>query len=693
VLSRLRNALVREYRAHRLARFTFWALAYGLALFLLEKAGAGASGPLWFLFWISALVSGIYYATRALAFVRERMLWRLRRRLIVTYLFIAVVPIILILVLVAIKDFLSSGQFAAYLVAAKLRDHSEKLQELNRSVAHVSQVIDARTPAEFLTRLEAFAVPDLEMHASSFPELELTIHLGARQRGFTVGGKPSEPAGIPAWLKGQEFSGIVIDGDLLALRAATRASTPHGELTVIHTQPISPRLLDRMGAGIGPVSVLPSEELRGAGGESSGPVRFRVPTAGGQYVQEAMIQSREVRLPERVTLLDSSVVGTSTLEPTIWTSPTETRASEPVFVFVTSRISTLNRAMLAALGRYSRAYVILFIVVGLVFLGIELVALIIGIRLTRSITSTVDRLYDATERVKGGDLDYRINLPARDQLTALGAAFDSMTESVQRLLREVQEKSKLESELAIAREVQNELFPDRAPQVAGLDLHGVCLPARLVSGDYFDFLKVGDRWLGLALADVSGKGISAALLMAAIQSALRAQQTDGLSSAGPDRAGPLAPSTVVARLNRQLFESTSREKYATFFYAVYDAETHKLAYTNAGHLPPLLFRGDRIVRLAEGGPVVGLFDNLKYEQSEVELQSGDLILAYSDGVTEPENTFGEEFGEDRVIEVVRRALPCSSDELVEEICRAVNDWTGSPELQDDMTLVVARRAA
>jgi sigma-B regulation protein RsbU (phosphoserine phosphatase) len=689
----LSATLIREYRTHRLARFTFWVLIYGLVLWLLGKFGAGAPGVLWFIFWVSAIVAAVYYAGRMVGFVREQMLWRLRRRLILAYLFIAVVPIILILVLVAIKDFLSSGQFAAYLVAAKLRDHSEKLHELNRSVAHVAQVIEARTPDEFLSRLEAFSVPDLMMHASSFPELELTIHLGPRQKAFTVGGKPSEePVRIPAWLKEGEFSGIVVDGDLLALRAASRAVTGLGELTVIHTQPISPRLLDHMGAGIGPVSVLPSEDFRGPVGGPSGPIRFRVPNDEGQYTHSDMIQSKEVRLPEPVTFLDSPVVGTSTLEPAQWDSPGQRISGRPVFVFVTSRISTLNREMLAALGSFSRAYVILFIVVGLVFLGIELVSLIIGVRLTRSITSTVDQLYDATERVKGGDLSYRINMPARDQLSALGEAFDSMTESVQRLLREVQEKSKLEGELAVAREVQAELFPDRVPQVAGLDLHGICHPARTVSGDYFDFLKLGDRWVGLALADVSGKGISAALLMAAIQSALRAQHTDGLSPAGLDRAIPLAPAEVVARLNRQLFESTSREKYATFFYALYDAETHKLSYTNAGHLPPLLFRGGQILRLAQGGPVVGLFRNLNYEQGEVELKPGDLLLAYSDGVTEPENTFGEEFGEERIIEVVRRAMPCTSDELVEEIYHAVNDWTGSPELQDDLTLVVARRA-
>ena len=230
-----------------------------------------------------------------------------------------------------------------------------------------------------------------------------------------------------------------------------------------------------------------------------------------------------------------------------------------------------------------------------------------------------------------------------------------MTASVQHLLRESQEKLRLESELEIAREVQAQLFPRGAPEIPGLVLHGVCKAARMVSGDYYDFLKLDEERVCLVLGDVSGKGISAALLMAAIQSALRAQFLDGVA---PLRtAGSIGFSTaeVVRKLNRQLYESTPAEKYVTFFFAVYDACARSLTYTNAGHLPPLLLRRGEIQRLEVGGTVVGLFSPVSYEQTVIHIEPGDLLLAFTDGITEPENTYGEEFGEDRLLELVRRA--------------------------------------
>jgi sigma-B regulation protein RsbU (phosphoserine phosphatase) len=426
---------------------------------------------------------------------------------------------------------------------------------------------------------------------------------------------------------------------------------------------------------------------QGAAGSSSG---FRLQTPETEYVQSGTIRSKSLRLPDATNPLDSTVVGTSTLEPIVWDAPTQTRVQQPVFIFVTSRISTLNREMIAPLGRFSRAYLIVFLAIALIFLVIELVALVIGVRMTRSITRTVDNLYDATERVKAGDLAYRIDLPARDQLSALGEAFDSMTASVQGLLRESEEKSRLQSELEIAKEVQNQLFPRTVPRVPGLEVYGVCKPARVVSGDYYDFLDLGESRLGLVLGDVAGKGISAALLMAAIQSSLRAQTSNGFSP-GRSLAGKcISTAEIVGRLNRQLYESTSVEKYATFFCSVYDGKTRKLTYTNAGHLPPVVFRGRQMQRLAEGGTVVGLFSPVSYEEGEIELAPGDLLLAFSDGITEPENVYDEEFGEERLLEVVQRALLSPPAVLVEEIYRSVGDWTGTPELQDDMTLLVAK---
>ena len=362
----------------------------------------------------------------------------------------------------------------------------------------------------------------------------------------------------------------------------------------------------------------------------------------------------------------------------------------PAFVYVTSSVIPLNRRLLETAGEFSQIYVFAFEAVAVIFLIIEGIALVIGVRLTRSITYTVDKLYGATERVKKGDFSYRIRVPSNDQISALGEAFDGMTASVERLLLESEEKLRLESELEIAREVQAQLFPRSAPEVPGLVLYGVCKAARLVSGDYYDFLKLDENRVCLVLGDVSGKGISAALLMAAMQSALRAQFYDGYAPSSDSHALPLSTAAVVSRLNLQLYENTPREKYVTFFFGVYDAATRTLTYTNAGHLPPVLLRQGKVERLREGGTVVGLFSPITYDQAEIQIQPGDLLLAFTDGITEPENIYGEEFGEDRMLEVVRRALSGSPQILVEEIYRSVNDWTGSPELQDDMTLVVAK---
>jgi phosphoserine phosphatase RsbU/P len=182
--------------------------------------------------------------------------------------------------------------------------------------------------------------------------------------------------------------------------------------------------------------------------------------------------------------------------------------------------------------------------------------------------------------------------------------------------------------------------------------------------------------------------------MAAIQSSLHAQLGDGHLAGIASGTVPVSTAAVVERLNRQLFVGSPPEKYATFFYAVYDASTRRLTYTTAGHIPPVLFRRDGVVyRLETGGTVVGLFSAIHYEQAVVELQPGDLLLAFTDGLTEPENSYGEEFGEQRLLEVARRALGSRPELLAEEIYRTVSDWTGSPELQDDMTLMVARAVA
>src|SRR6185312_6044021 len=311
-----------------------------------------------------------------------------------------------------------------------------------------------------------------------------------------------------------------------------------------------------------------------------------------------------------------------------------------------------------------------------VFLGIiELVALFFGVGLTRTITLSVSNLYKATQEINRGNLKHRISVKNTDQLASLQTAFNSMSENLEKLIEEQKEKERLENELAIAQEVQETLFPRQSVEIKALEVHGICRPARTVSGDYYDFLTSGDDQIAIAVGDISGKGISAALLMASVHSAVRAYEYGRMperselvhagaaalavaSSVGGGREFSVrgamqSPANVLELLNRHLFHSTQPEKYATMFLGVYSAHDRRLNYCNAGHLPPIIIRGDgSVFRLETGGTVIGLFDGMHYDEDSVQLHPGDIFVAFSDGVTEPENEFGE-FGEERLIELVR----------------------------------------
>ncbi len=691
MLTRILQSFRQEYRAHPMTRFGIWTLAYGIALEITSRFSHGVPGLLWLLFWGSAIASGAYGISRLIRLFKDRVLWRLSRRLAVTYVFIAVIPVVLILALVALAVTMINGQLAAYLVSLKLREQVEELRQVNRVIAHEAHMTEVRTPKQLLARLRQLFSAELEQHAAAYPGLEITVHLGPLSRAYLLDGTPlPQPAAVPLWFKQEEFAGMVYQDGRLFLRSMDHGPTPVGDLTVILTQPFTPQLLDLVGAGIGPVGVLVPQPA-GSRVERSATLRSssQIQISAGQPLPTETITSNTVPLPASAGFFDLKVLGASALDPIVWRGAARQPLQTPVFVYVRSRLAALNRRLLGTLGVYSRVYVTVFIVIAVALLIIEMVSVVMGLRLTRSITGTVNRLYDATERVKAGDFSYRIGVPARDQLGALGEAFDTMTASVERLLRENQEKTRLQNELEIARHVQEQLFPHAIPEVPGLELYGTCIPARGVSGDYYDFLRVGGNHMVIVLADVSGKGISAALLMAAIQSAIRAQLYTAVSGDGQAEGALLATAEVVRRLNRQFYETTPAEKYATFFYAVYDAASRRLTYTNAGHPAPMLFHGKKVERLDVGGTAIGLFAESGFEQGEIRLDADDLLLAFTDGITEPENSFEEEFGERRLAETVLRAGAESPEGLARQIYQSVNDWTGSPELQDDMTLIIA----
>ena len=682
------DVLIQEYRARPMARFTAWLLAFGAALWVEGTFSGGAPSLLWAVFAIGLVVSVGYYIVRLVGAFKQHVLWHLRRRLIVTYIFIAVVPIVLILLLSALGAIIANGQFAAFLVTRNVNDQVGKMEQLNRIVAHEASLSSARTPIQLLDRLEQFYVQQLSHHSASYPGLEIALWVGKQKRAFYLNGKPLPAApAIPAWFKSEEFSGVVLDSGRLFLRAADQSDPPAGPIRMVLSEPFSPELLDLLGQGIGPIGIV---QANIGDVMPINSVAKSLPASMGKEPRETVVaQSKSLYLPPAANFLDSNVFGTSALNVVRWNGGQKQVLEQPVFVYVTSRLSILSRHLLATLGRYSRIYLVVFLVIAVVFLLIELLSLIAGIRLTQTITGTVDRLYQATEHVRAGNLSHRISMPAQDQLSSLGEAFDNMTESLQRLLRESQQKAWLEHDIQIAREVQEQLFPTGAPKVPGLELYGICRPARGVSGDYYDFLPVGSDRVGMVLGDVSGKGVSAALIMSAIQSLIRTRLYAD-SSDGEPNSERFSTARYFSLLNQQMFENTPEEKYATCFYALYDSERRQLVYTNAGHPAPVLFRNGEVVRLDTGGTPLGLISPVSYGEGKIVLEPGDTLIAFTDGFTESENSFEDQFGETRLIDIVHRARGNPLPALVDEIYRNVEEWTGGGEPQDDMTLIVAR---
>jgi serine phosphatase RsbU (regulator of sigma subunit)/predicted enzyme related to lactoylglutathione lyase len=263
-------------------------------------------------------------------------------------------------------------------------------------------------------------------------------------------------------------------------------------------------------------------------------------------------------------------------------------------------------------------------------------------------------------------------------------SFDEVTLAVEAQRRNVAEKLELEKraarELEIAKEVQARLFPQKSPIIPSLDYAGICIQARQVGGDYYDFLDLGPQRLGLVIGDVVGKGIAAALLMANLQANLRSQCAIAL-----DR-----PQDVLRAVNRLFCENTPVGGFATLFFAEFEQETGRLRYVNCGHLCGLILRGnDAVERLDATGTVLGLFEDWDCEMGERRICSGDTLALYTDGITEAFNNAEEEFGEERLVAALRKHGACCSRELLEAIVDEVRGFSPR-EQRDDITMIVAK---
>jgi sigma-B regulation protein RsbU (phosphoserine phosphatase) len=259
-----------------------------------------------------------------------------------------------------------------------------------------------------------------------------------------------------------------------------------------------------------------------------------------------------------------------------------------------------------------------------------------------------------------------------------------------RLTDRIVEQETLRRDIALASDVQRRLLPDAPPRSESADFAAISIPARRIGGDYYDFVELRDREIGIALADVSGKGVAAALIMSVVQASLRIIASEG----------EVPPPRLVARLNEFVYRSTPASKYATFFYAQLDEPRRRLRYVNAGHQTPYLFRAGRqstadaaspeIEQLTVGGTVVGMFPEMGYEEATVELYPGDVLLAFTDGVPEAHNPQDEEFGEERLQQLLRESAHLPADEISARISAEVKDWIRDAEQFDDLTFIVMK---
>jgi sigma-B regulation protein RsbU (phosphoserine phosphatase) len=697
-----------------LAGAAFWLALWFCLLFFLQElpGGWGRFFRILQLFVGLALVSVTIPLLWQL--VRKRMLWSLRNKLILTYLLIGLAPMVLFVTLVSISAYIAAGQFAIHLADTRLRSELSQMSVENGHLADlIAQMEEGQLPSAAVQEPEragTFDAPHMKLHRETKAFLNgAPISTGAAMQGKT-------PLGLPPWateLRTGEFHDLVSDGGDIYLVAIHQQRLTSGRmLSVVTTVPVNTTVMNMIASGLGRARLQPgSADLNQS--QDKAALKDAAVVVGGE---KAWITGGTE--PQPVNVADVGVGFTST-EPIVdW----GTGDRGDVLIAVNSRPSLLYNQLFGASlsGIVANGIRVALILLCAVFALIELLALVMAIRLSRTITASVADLYQATLQIDRGELGHQINVKRDDQLAGLSLSFNRMTKSLQRLLLEQKEKERLQNELSIAQEVQANLFPHRVHDMETLELHGVCRPARSVSGDYYDFLvfhkneqkgQVSDRETGVAIAigDISGKGISAALLMATLHSAVRAYRfaseelvfsessVAGLTASKEERGGDHdelfeSPGRILSLLNRHLYRSTQPEKYATLFLAHYDVASSTLTYSNAGQLPPLLLgRDGNIRRLDKGGTVVGLMDGMQYEEGRLQMQSGDILVAYSDGVTEPENDFGE-FGEERLMEVVSRYRDQPLHIISTQVMQALDAWIGADEQPDDITLVLARQA-
>ena len=646
-------------RLSRLDLVSTGVAAAGLIAAILDING----GPISFLKYL-AILAGIYLSVRFLGWWRSRLLWSLRNRLIVAYLFIAVVPILLIVTLVGIAGRILYSQLGAYLLYEDINQRIAMIADISEHIAVAHQTLPAGVTMDESERI--LAAQSHAVHDRELPDLSIRFSDDAALFRKVV------PAGK------NSFAGLLQENDSLSMISVRAMKDRKGERIVTLRVPVTSTFLSSVAPDLGAIQLNLMEHAK-----SVGEPGVIYSSGEEQYKLAGRIIARNRMLQPALLFIDIPVNVVSRLDSVFVAKEGKVELQRPVLAVFNARPSRLNARIFTSLGELRDSYLLLFILVGVVFLLIEAAALVTGIVLTRRITRAVAELYGATQFVQRGDFSHRVQIEHRDQLGELGESFNRMTGSISELVEEENKRRRLENEISIAREVQNQLFPSTLPSVPGVEIEAICKAARSVSGDYYDFIQLSPTHIAIAIADISGKGISAALLMASLQAALRSQ----MLADGSER---LSMAELVVRLNKHLVRNTGDDRFATFFIAVYDSATRTLRYTNAGHLPAFLICRGRSEKLDKGGMVLGVVDDYDYEEGSVTVGADSLLIGYSDGLIEPENVYGEEFGIRRLEEAAIRVQGAAPLMVAESLMAAAEEWAGTPEQADDMTVIVAR---
>jgi sigma-B regulation protein RsbU (phosphoserine phosphatase) len=630
---------------------------------------------------LATRLSVLWLAALVIVRQRRRFLWRVRRKLILSYVFLGFVPVALIGLFVLAGGFILHANVAGYLFRSGLDEIIEDVRlaadasatEIGGALA-TSQVVLARQHL---------------LLASEYPGLSLAV---------VPITEPDEPAvgvaaagawrhmpalhSAPTWVAGRPFAGLLTmapegvspaESDELRLLIRATVALADGKHAVVVDLPVDTDITARLDEQTSVRVISIAVDLNDTG------VRPEAGHATGQVIERAAASDDGAWLGFfRRTVLPVDFKD--------WRSGRNGRVSiglDAPLEKVYGRIEAVQSRQLPNI------WLIFLGALAFLLLSVQGVALFFGVGLGRQITSAVHELFEGTERVQQGDFTHRIKMESQDQLGALGESFNRMSASIEHLLHVQREKQRLDDELRIAHEIQTSLLPDRPPTIEGLTIADLCVPAKEVGGDYYDFFDLGSRRLGILVADVAGKGTSAALYMAELKGLMLALSQQERS-----------PKALLTRVNRLLADHLDNRSFITMTYGVIDLDAHTLTHARAGHTPLIVVSDrcpDEMEVVVPNGMVLGLrlpgagdrFESL-LEEHTMPIAPGDVIVFYTDGITEAMNVDGDLFSDESLGRVVCSHRHLDATGIRERVLRDVHAFVGEAEPHDDMTMVIVK---